>query len=812
MSSCQYCDLRRFFPRNRHLAWMVCAIMYLPSGSFILAAEPGASSEISAEQRKFFESKIRPVLVQHCYTCHSVESKELGGKLRLDDRASMWSGGQSGPALSRESPEESLLMDALRYEGLEMPPDAPLSEQIINDFAQWVRMGAPDPRDSVAAQAPGDELAESPHWSFSPVISASIPTVSRTDWPRDPLDHFVLKRQEEAGVQATRDASSAVLARRLYFDLIGLPPTRQEVEDFIAADREQGGAAREALVDRLLASPHFGERWGRHWLDVARYGESNGNDGLSRNPTFPHAWRYRDYVIQAFNDDVPYDRFITEQIAGDLLAADDPAARDRQLIATGFLALGSKPAKAMNQNFDMDVVTDQIDVISTGLLGLSVACARCHDHKHDPIPTADFYALAGIFLSTETMWGLAANEKLTAPPTPLHQLQAAHLNAPTSAAADAASQPAAGENQPVTDPQAEGKSADTQKDKSPKLIPAQAMGVRDKEKIQNCKINVGGESTKLGPEVPRGFLSACQTSTPPPLIDEARSGRLELAEWLTRGDHPLTSRVMVNRIWLHLFGQGIVSTPNDFGLFGAEPSHPELLDHLATRFQAEGWSIKKLIRAIVLSRTYQLDSFCAQELFEADPDNRLYTRHRRRRLDAESLRDSMLFVSGELNFEPGQGSIIQHLDVLVNKQGSLHQPSRHRSVYLCLLRNSPPPELAAFDLPDALRPQGQRNESTLPTQSLFLLNNPFVVEQSAKLAQLALTQAGSPPEMRCRWLFSRVFNREPNPVELEATLQLYRTLTSEGAATDEAPLSQELFTWSTICQAYLASSEFRYVD
>jgi hypothetical protein len=341
-----------------------------------------------------------------------------------------------------------------------------------------------------------------------------------------------------------------------------------------------------------------------------------------------------------------------------------------------------------------------------------------------------------------------------------------------------------------------------------------AMGVREQKKIRDCKINIKGESNKLGPEVPRGFLSACQLPSAPPSIPEEHSGRRELAEWLTHPGHPLTARVMANRIWLHLFGQGLVITPDDFGVYGSPPTHPELLDHLAIRFQEEGLSIKQLIREIVLSRVYQLDSAAPAELIAADPDNRLYTRHLRRRLQAEEIRDSILAASGQLDLTPGQGSIIQELDVLVNQQGNMHQPSRHRSIYLCYLRNSPPPELMAFDLPDALRPLGQRNSSTLPSQSLFLLNSPFLIEQAQHLADRLLTalpsENATPPE-QIHWLFQTVFNRAATPQEQEQATRLLTELqpTSSPADNSNADHSQN---WNLLCQALLAASEFRYVD
>ncbi|MEO6786312.1 MAG: PSD1 and planctomycete cytochrome C domain-containing protein, partial [Chthoniobacteraceae bacterium] len=545
-----------------------------------MASLPAA--DMGPEQRAFFESKIRPVLVKQCYECHSAGAKKVGGKLLLDSPAEMFGGGESGPAVIPGKPDESLIIQSLRYDDLEMPPKKRLPESVVNDFVAWVKMGAPDPRENSTKTAKRTVTTDKAAlWSFQPVTNPAVPGVKSKDWPRDPVDAFVLAKVETAGLSPSKDAAPSVLVRRLYFDLIGLPPSFEEVVAFEKDFAKDGKLAVEKLTNALLASPRFGERWGRHWLDVARFGESNGNDGLSRNPSFPHAWRYRDYVIQAFNDDVPYDRFITEQIAGDLLPAESPAQRDRQLIATGFLAIGSKPAKAMNDNFEMDVVADQIGVVGSGIMGLSVGCARCHDHKHDPIPTRDYYALAGIFKSTETLWGAAAGEALTAPQTPLHELHAAPRIPPPP------------ESEQLKPLHPSKKKPAKPAFSYPPGTPL-AMGVREAKVIADCKLNIDGESKKTGPVIPRGFLSACGAAEESLAIDPKQSGRLQLAHWLTGGSHPQTSRVMVNRIWQHLFGHGLVRTPDDFGVYGDRPSHPELLDHLAMRFVQEKWSVKRL--------------------------------------------------------------------------------------------------------------------------------------------------------------------------------------------------------------------------
>ena len=822
--------------------------------------------------------------------------------------------------------------------------------------------------------------------------SRLCPNVQDQDWPRDPIDNFVLTRIETAGRSPVGDASPEVLIRRLSYDLIGLPPTIEQINDFRSACDSNRTVAIEQLVDSLLASPQFGERWGRHWLDVARYGESNGDDGLGRNATFPYAWRYRDYVIDAFNSDVPYDRFLTEQIAGDLLPADNAEQRNRQLIATGFLAIGPKPAAAMNKDFPMDVVDNQINVISTGVMGLSVACARCHDHKHDPIPTRDYYAMAGIFTSTETLYGAAGNEKLTAPPTPLHELvsewkpdrkkkkqvvakdvlalseqyqtslrelnpriheslveqpvrlksiaakfgsksyavvgnSSIHGQLPTAAKAYSVSfwfsNTMANNKRPITaylfsraklgdrglpgdhigiggthESSRTGKlfvfngntgkqslpgsvvikpgswnhvllsrSADSIRvflngnleiegtlpatfgdspdfclaNRSDKFAPLEgnmgdfaiwdravtseeavalfdasgrprgrrslgvAMGVREKKKVANCKIHIGGTSAKLGPEVPRGFLSAYTTVQKSEFVEakigEKGSGRRELADWLTDPKHPQTARVMVNRVWLHLFGRGIVATPDDFGVYGARPTNPQLLDHVAGRFVDGGWSIKRLIRTIVLTRTYQLASACDSGLAASDPDNELLARHSRRRLDAESVRDSVLAASGELNLERPVGSDVHRIDQLINwppgEATNLHKPGKYRSVYLCMLRHDPPKELVAFDLPDGVVEAGQRAETNSPTQSLFMLNNPFVVKQSSLLAERILVDNTDAAACTAA-AFRRILQREPTQAELTRSIEYLGELETKRLA--------------SLCQALFATNEFRYVD
>ena len=758
---------------------------------FLCSLSTGRGEEISSSDRIFFENRIRPVLAQSCYECHSAGAEKLGGKLYLDSKGGILTGGESGPALVPGAPEKSLLLRALSWtHDLEMPPQEPLPEQVLSDFEEWVRRGAPDPRTGESQQVAGKQYEEGALWSFTPPERDPSLSLDTSAF----IDRLVEEPWEENELQPAPPASAEELVRRLYFDLTGLPPTYEEVKTFEQLHSQQPEQATRKLVDQLLDSPHFGERWGRHWLDVARFGESNGNDGLSRNAAFPHAWRYRDYVISSFNQDTPYDRFLLEQIAGDLLPSESPEERDRNLVATGLFAIGAKPAKAMNNNFEMDIVADQIEMIGSGFLGVSIACARCHDHKFDPVSARDYYALAGIFTSSDTLYGLAGNEKLTAPPTDLHVLESAPHRAPPEGFIETV----------ILTESATGQ---------PKKIPAPkwkqgtplAMGLRDAKEPGDAKLNIKGDAKKPGEAIPRGipsiYLSSGEGTGDPLAIPEGTSGRLELAHWITSPDHPQTARVYVNRIWMHLFGRGIVNTPNDFGVYGSRPTHPRLLDHLAISFLEQGASTKQLIRTIVLSDTYQRTSIVPEALRKLDEENLWLTRQRTRRLDAESLRDRMLAASGSLDRAPASGSLIEHREILINLAGDLHEPSNHRSVYLCYLRNSPPPELAAFDLPSFLKPVGQRESSTRPDQSLYLYNHPFVISQAKNLVENENQVKGE--EDRIRFLFRRILLRDPDPEELYRGKELLEYTFDE---------KRPERSWVALAQSLFTSNEFRYLD
>lgn len=860
---------------------------------------PGADPQGLA----LFEKRIRPALVEHCYACHSREKGEPKGGLLVDSREGLLQGGESGAALVPGNPDDSLLLEALRHEGLEMPPEKKLPAELIADFAEWIRRGAPDPRKGDAAPRSSKkiDLAEGrKFWAFQPLTRTTPPQPRQAAWPRSDIDRYLLAALEAQGLEPVADADRRTLLRRLSLDLTGIPPTPAEMEAWLADTSPQ---ALEKVVDRLLESPRFGERWARYWLDVARYAESNGN---TDNITYPHAWRYRDYVIDSLQRDKPFDRFLIEQIAGDLLPAESPAQRDEQLTATGFLALGSKPRAQNNPDFQMDVVADQIEVTTTAFLGLTVACARCHDHKFDPIPTEDYYALAGIFTSTEALYsggGGKGNGRL--PNTGFHALSGTVRRPPsTDTEADAGEPPTvdaelarlraerdtleirlrragaeivtvAREENPGTpgnSPKKNKKKAAKKKaaaagaasgdgvqvvrvpdnasaqdrrrianlerqwrdvlsrlatftpgegaasgdeakdDQGTSAEPGWAMGVRDSRRPGDCQICLRGDSEKRGPEIPRGLVSVIPSSAGV-RIPADQSGRLELARWMASPDHPLTARVYVNRIWRHLFGRGLVPTVDNFGALGERPSHPELLDHLAAQFLADGWSTKRLIRSLVLTRAYGLSSATHAAGLEKDPDNVYLWRHQPRRLDAEALRDSLLAVTGSLRETRPHGSAVATLgeQVVQGKKGQVDLGANaavYRSIYLPIVRNAMPEMLELFDVADPSLVVGSRDVTTVPAQSLFLLNSPMVVRQAQHWALQLRAARPDDPTARIDLAFLQALGRHASAAEQEAA----RHLIQRAASASGAGGGSEDAAWSCFTQALLASAEFRYVE
>ncbi|MBL9180909.1 MAG: PSD1 domain-containing protein [Verrucomicrobiaceae bacterium] len=588
----------------------------------------------------FFESKVLPLLRQRCYECHSHESKIKGG-LALDSKSGWQAGGDHGAAIVPGNVSKSLLVEAVRYTNpdMEMPPKGKLAANEIEVLEKWVAMGAPDPRSGSVVKANGINIeAGKQFWAFQPVRDSQPPAVKNTHWPVNDVDRFILAKQESAGLTPAPDAAAHTWLRRVYLDLTGLPPTPEDITAFMSdlSDKSDPSDSQTHIVDKLLASPAFGERWARHWLDLTGYADQIGT---SNNVFAEHAWRYRDYVIRAFNSDKPFDQFIREQIAGDLIA---PTADS--ITATGFLVLGDVEIVAVDKlKMEHDLVDQQVSKIGTAFLGMTLGCVRCHDHKFDPIAQTDYYAIAGMFRSTsstyktdngvwssvhkadlpETAAQRAAREKLLTHHESRLQALEADLKAKTAEKADT-------------------KALKAQIDHAKFFAPntPKAFAVHDVEKPADMRITIRGNPYALGEPVKRGTLRVASWAEFPP-IPPNQSGRAQLAEWLTDPRNPLTARVTVNRIWQKLFGEGLVRTVDYFGTRGEKPTHPELLDHLAAQFMKHGWSQKRLIRELVLSRTYRQRS-------EASGSSPYALRPQPFRLDAEAIRDAMLAISGRL--------------------------------------------------------------------------------------------------------------------------------------------------------------------
>ena len=649
--------------------------------AFRLTARIGFSliPAMSAQQQpladaEYFELKVRPVLVENCYQCHGPAAKTVFGNLRIGNREAVLKGGDSGPAVVPGQPDDSLLIRAIRHDGpVKMPPSGKLKAADLDALTEWVKRGAVwSAAETVTRPTPAVtksvEERRKDHWAWQAIRKSSPPPVKNDGWVQGAVDRFILAKLEQSKLAPAPDADPYTLIRRVYFTILGLPPKPDEVEAFT---KDPSGPALEAVVDRLIRSPRFGEKWGRQWLDSTYFADTID---VGRRIPAPHAWRYRDYVIDAFNQDKPFNQFIVEQVAGDLLPHETPEQRRRQLIATGLLSLG--PWALVNADKDqlkMDVVDLQIDLIGKSFLGLTLACSRCHDHKFDPIPQKNYYAVAGILASTQTLKGImtdvfsdlnrarlpetaaeaAAHERETAK----YQAQLADMKSREDSldrqkkeldSKLAEAKEAKADEQPLTKERGEVESRLGQLRGRIKLLeymkPALplAFAVEDAETPSNCHINIRGNAHMLGDEAQRGFVEIATLGKPPAI--SRGSGRLELAQWLASATNPLTPRVFVNRVWHGVFGAGIVRSLDNFGLRGETPSHPELLDYLAARFVEDGWSTKKLVRELVLSRTFRMASGPNQVAQEADPENRLLWRMNRQRLAGEEIRDAMLEI------------------------------------------------------------------------------------------------------------------------------------------------------------------------
>ncbi len=949
-----------------------------------LASAPFAGADAGVD---FFEKKVRPVLVERCYECHSAEHKIKGG-LRLDSKEGWLKGGDSGPAAHPGAPEKSLLVEAVHYANrdMQMPPKQRLPKEEIAVLEEWVRMGAPDPR----AEAPmvkkqtGMSLeAGRKFWSYAPVQKPAPPKVAQTEWPRSELDRFTLAAMEHAGVVPAPDAPLPVLARRLYYNLVGLPPSPEQLDAFLKDAAQDRKAAVTSLVNALLASPHFGEAWGRHWLDITRFAESSGG---GRTLLFKDAWRFRDYVLESLNADVPLKQLIREHLAGDLLPSNSAAERRRQLASTAFLSLGPTNYEEQDkQQLRFDVIDEQIEAVGRAFLGQTLGCARCHDHKFDPVSQRDYYALAGIFASTRTLFNYTDNvarwivqplpaegpqEELlrqhegqmaklraqietaksalaekakassvetttagtpldpsqlagivlddsdakvvgfwkpstyvrnfigqgyvtddnkgkgektltfspTFPATGRYEVRLAYAHSPNRAknvrinilhadgedsvfvdqtetplveghfvslgkfrfekdgagyvlisnegttgyvAVDALqflpenAQKAPGKEAPGTpktakrddSPQAAARKELAALEAQLKKLSAdgpartQTMAVYDDPQVGDTQIRVRGIERQRGEKVPRGFLQVALVGGQPALPPE-QSGRMELAEWVTSDHNPLTARVLVNRVWTWLYGSGLVRTVDNFGTTGEAPTHPELLDHLASRFVAEGWSLKKLVRAIVLSRTWQQ---AAQAPTAQDPDNRLLSHANRRRLSAEQIRDSLLLGAGRLDLQVGGPNIEGAGDVDANNFSAQNIEYNYvykdvrRSFYTPAFRNKRLELFEIFDFGNINQPIGQRTSSTVAPQALFFLNSPFVAEQAEAASALTLATEGD-AQARLHAACLRLLGRPPSAKETTLFQRFLQT----------APTPEQ--GWRQIHQALFASLDFRYLD
>jgi mono/diheme cytochrome c family protein len=791
-------NLRFSFPTALALALMV------PAAATLVGGEADQRA-----QEEFFEAKVRPVIANRCLDCHGSE-KSKGG-LRLDSRDGVLKGAESGPVVLPGKPDESPLIAAIRYDGdVQMPPKGKLKDEEIAALTEWVKRGAiwPTARPGVAAGTPSASTsgsatgvasifklseAQRSFWSFRTVTNPGPPAVKNKAWPTSAIDRFILAKLEENALAPAPAADKPTLIRRAYFDLIGMPPSPGEIAEFV---RDDSPGAFDRVVDRLLASPHYGERWGRYWLDVARYGEDQAHSFQPR--LYPNGYRYRDWVVRSLNRDIPYDRFVLEQIAGDQLGGPDRAER---LAALGFFACGPVYYGDAQRH---DQYADRIDTLTRGFLGLTVACARCHDHKYDPIPTTDYYALEGVFASTEYVEEPAVpKETVEAYKSAQSAMQAKdkEITAFLKAEADRLKVKVQGKDfKPVERMlTAEGKKKltglraelDGMKKKAPPKFPViHTLG--EGSKAIDSAVLIRGNPTTPGAKVARHFLTV--------LGGDQRSfaqgsGRLDLAHAIASEQNPLTARVMVNRVWQHHFGRGLVGSSSNFGVLGDRPSHPELLDWLAHQFIATGWSLKALHREIMLSSTYRQSSRIDPGGQAKDPENVLLWRMNRRRLDVEAWRDAILAVAGRLDAKIGGPSV--SLDAPANER---------RTLYAAISRHDLASMLRLFDFPDPNITSGGRVETIVPLQQLFVLNSEFMIANAKAVASRISEHGKTDAENRIRQAYLLLFGRPPTDRECKLGLVYLQQFESP-----RSPRS-DMSGLDRYSQALLATNEFLFVD
>jgi hypothetical protein len=904
------------------------------------AAAPADDSQIA-----FFEKTIRPILINRCYECHSVESGKSKGGLLIDSRDGLLKGGDNGPALVAGDPDKSRIIESVRYhnQDMQMPPKGALPSAEVKALEAWVKMGAPDPREATAdakhAAPRVIDIAEgSKHWAFRPIANPKVPAVKA----ENPIDAFIIEKLTEKGMSLAAPADKRTLIRRATFDLTGLPPTPDEVDAFLADNAPDAFAK---VVDRLLRSPHYGEKWGRHWLDVARYSDSNG---LDENIALGTAWRYRDYVVKSINANKPFDQFLTEQLAGDLLESKDIPTRHERVTATAFLNLGAKVlAEPDKDKLAMDVIDEQIDVMGRAFMGLTLGCVRCHDHKFDPIPQTDYYALAALFKSTQSFSVDRIGALSTAYEAPMGSLddfaavksserilkeqKTAVSKAQTEAnaalrkearehavdylmaACELPATPtlssvkpvaerhglrphlllncrvylAANENLPVFKPWHDAmKSAGTAthlrdyfaaifsaaeklavktkvKDDDGSLLhqaraeldktagflalPPEPIVLYPKEVAEKVRalmdtmmttesnlpdlpttlavseapkvfkelpVHIRGNHLALGKPVQRGVVQVVQASLKTqPQFPANQSGRLELARWLASAEHPLTSRVMANRIWSWHFNQGIVPTTDNFGLLGQKPTHPELLDWLARWFTSNGWSLKDMHRLIMSSRTYQQSSTVPPQAALIDPENHLLNHFPVRRLEAEEVRDALLHVAGSLDTTFGGKTIPRRNREFVFNHTSKDfttYGSTRRALYLPIIRNNLYDLFQQFDYPDPSTSTGLRNSTVVSPQALLLMNSDLASDAARAFAQ-RLAKLSSDNVQRLRAAYRLAFAREATDDDLHRAQNFLITTNAALNSSQQDAEKREQQAWAQLCQALMMSNEFIYL-
>lgn len=776
------------------------------------------------EQLHFFESRIRPLLIDHCYECHSKDADELGANLLLDSRIGIIHGGDTGAVIIPEDPENSLLMKAVSHKdaNLKMPPDGTLTDVQIADLAEWIRMRAPDPRQEdtaaiVKAKSEIDWDKARDFWSLKPLSTGASPDVKNEAWIANPIDRFVAAKIDEAGLTIAEDASKRILIRRATFDLIGLPPTPEDIDSFLADDTPE---AFPKVVDRLLSSTQYGERWGRHWLDVVRYADTAGDNS---DFPIPQAHLYRNWVIDAFNRDLPYDQFVREQLAGDLMGGSTEPERRSRVIATGYIANARRFGSRVEDYPQHLTIEDSIDNLGRTFLASTINCARCHNHKFDPITSEDYYALYGIFHSTRYPWpGIELEQKqrdfvALADPVEVRRIQQERKvvqDELDTIVKNARKELKSASEESKKELEVQLKKAeDASKAHAGRPLPYETLyAVADSTKIQDVPLQIKGDPAKPAAIVPRRFLKMLHGE---PLADDDRtSGRLQLANWIVDRSNPLTARVMVNRIWQHHFGKALVVTPNDFGRHGHEPTHPELLDWLAKHFMDSGWSIKAMHRTIMLSHTYRMGSERTPEALEIDPSNSLLSSYPRHRLDAEAIRDSLLSLSGNLSTAPASA---HPFPPQTEWKFTQHNPfkavyeTNQRSVYLMTQRIQRHPYLAIFDGADPSTSTPNRTTSTTPLQALYLLNDKFVHEQAASIAKRAITEDDD-IDSRIKRLWLLLFGRLPEP---EESALAEKFLSDGNAKFSSAGLDGEALdfeSWQSLVRSLIRTNEFVYLD